>query len=488
MQIVTKMSWNWLVLSVVLISSLQLWSSKALIPKVCVQNITALGGSGICCPIPKGSNQACGGPGIGTCERQFIQLEPLPKHRLLDDRMHWPSRFFKYTCKCEGRYFGLACDECWYGWSGRLCNKRKKYVRRDIMSYSPKERQMFVDIVAETTRTPTDYVILFEKDPIHSDPLWKPKFMEVDLQYLIAFIHDYASRGTMYKDEKSCKRYKKLDNNHNVVGFATWHRYFMLVWENELRKIASKKYGWYDFAAPYWDWVDAKKCDVCVNSLVGAPGPYVNGIRLIHPASPFSNWTEQCTMPKSSMPCKGCHTTWPYFKPLHRDYVSNAFPTTKDLHFTLSRPKFYLPQKHEDLRLCRGFHQTLEGFCGEAGTDGQYMYMHNKVHNMVRGSFCCAPTAANDPLFILHHSQIDRVMQIWFEHYRPSPTDFPNHGVEYGNCRECNLIGFIPTVRHNQMFVDMRQLGVYYDNYKFGKFGFDGDEFIKYGPAYYHHF
>lgn len=472
---------NYRALSVIPLFLFYITLSDALIPKACVNNITAIGGSGVCCPIPRGASQPCGGPRFGTCQKQFVQLQPLPEHRLRDDRAFWPAKFFKYTCKCEANFFGVACDECWYGWEGPMCDKRQKVIRRNIMSFTPKERKMFVDIVDRTTKTPTQYVIPFEKDHFHSDPLWKPKFLDVDLQYLIAFLHDYASRGTIYKDGYSCQGHRKIDNNHNVIGFSTWHRYYMLFWERELRKIASKLYGWHDFAIPYWDWVDATSCEVCVNSLVGAPGPMVNGIRLIHPGSPFSKWTEQCTIPPSGSKCAGCHTVWPNFKPLHRDYYRTDFPTTRELQFALSRRNFYLPQKEEDVTKCRGFHETLEGFCGLPGTD---MNMHNKVHNMVSGSFCCSPTAGNDPIFIFHHSQIDRILQIWFEHFQPTVTSFPNHGVDMGNCRECNLIGFLPAVRHGQMFVDLRQLGIYYDNYKFGKHGYRGEEYIKYGPKY----
>lgn len=325
------------VLWVLLLLLLQTAFIQAFIPKHCLGNISVTGGSGVCCPIPKGRFEPCGGRGIGSCEPLFVQLEPLPKHMLRDDRMHWPSHFFKHTCKCEGNHFGIACDECWYGWEGPLCNKRHKVVRRNIFSFTPKERKMFVNIVAKTTHLRSEYVIVYEKSPIYSDPLWKPKFLDVDYQYLIAYWHEYASRGTLYKSAEICESVQKLDNNHNVIGFATWHRYLMLLWERALRKIASEMYGWYDFAIPYWDWVDSTKCDVCRNDIVGAPGPWVNGIRLIHKGSPFSKWPENCSPPKSLSKCYGCHASWPYFKPLNRHYKSTEFPTTSDLQFALSR-------------------------------------------------------------------------------------------------------------------------------------------------------
>ncbi|VDP90630.1 unnamed protein product [Echinostoma caproni] len=457
----------------------------ALIPKACAGNVTATGGSGVCCPIPRGGFHPCGGKGIGSCEPVFVQLEPLPLDRLQDDRMHWPKRFFKYLCKCEGNYFGVACDQCWYGWEGPLCNRRQKVVRRNILSYTPKEREMFVNIVAQTTKMNSEYVVIYEKDRVHSDPLWRPKFLDVNYQYLIAYWHEYASRNTLYRSSKVCSAHLPMNNNHNVVGFVTWHRYLMLMWERALRKIASEMYGWHDFAIPYWDWVDSTECDVCRNDIVGAPGPWANGIRLIHPGSPFSKWPENCSPPEDDSDCYGCHTSWPNFRPLHRHYRSTAFPTTKELQFALSRKTFYLTEPEEDLKKCRGFHQALEGFCGPPGLNSTFLFMHNKVHNMVAGSFCCAATAANDPLFILHHSQIDRIFQVWFQFFRPRPTDFPNHGVQPTNCRECNIVAFIPAVRHVQMFVDMRDLGIHYDNYNFGKHGYQGDKFIQYGPSYF---
>lgn len=450
-----------------------------------MHNVTALGGSGVCCPTPTGAENPCGGKGIGTCQRLFIQLEALPMYLLVDDRMQWPSRFFSYACSCEGNYFGIACDECWFGWKGPLCNQRDEVVRRNVLSFNQKEREMFVNIVAKTAEVPTKYLILFEGDKIHSDPLWSPKFLDVDLKYFLVFLHKYPSRNTLFQSPEECHQHPRIDNNHNVVGFATWHRYFVLFWERELRKIASAMYGWDDFAVPYWDWVDATECEVCVNSLVGAPGPYAHGLRLLHPESPFSSWIEHCSMPAGSSKCYGCHDVWPNFKPLHRDYRYNSFPGTHEIQFTLSRKSFYLPQRTEDVGKCRGFHQALEGFCGSPEANGDHMYMHNRVHNMVSGSFCCAATAANDPLFLLHHSQVDRIMQVWFEHYRPRVTEYPNHGVEPGSCRECNIIGFIPTIRNVQMFVDMRDLGIHYDNYKFGKLGYDGKMFIKLGPSYF---
>jgi len=129
-------------------------------------------------------------------------------------------------------------------------------------------------------------------------------------------------------------------------------------------------------------------------------------------------------------------------------------------------------KKKQNLKHCRSFHIALEGFCGEPGKDSTYLHMHNKIHNMVQGSMCCPATASNDPLFILHHSQIDRIIECWFEIFSPSVTQVPNHGAEPGNSRESNIVGYLPPVKHAQMFTSMANLGIRYDNLDFGRKGF----------------
>lgn len=94
--------------------------------------------------------------------------------------------------------------------------------------------------------------------------------------------------------------------------------------------------------------------------------------------------------------------------------------------------------------------------------------MHNAVHDFSLGPFSTSGGSPNDPLFPLHHLQVDRVVAAWFRKFRPKVTDIPNDGVLPGHCRECNLVGFLPPVPHQTLVVDIQSLGYDYDNFVFG--------------------
>lgn len=62
--------------------------------------------------------------------------------------------------------------------------------------------------------------------------------------------------------------------------------------------------------------------------------------------------------------------------------------------------------------VCLSFNIALEGFCGRPGADPNHRWFHNKIHVLIDGSMCCTATASNDPLFILHHTFIDKIFEV----------------------------------------------------------------------------
>lgn len=441
--------------------------TEAQIPRVCVANVTSY--EKRCCPRAIQNGEVCGGELRGECATISVFKEPVDPVFEIDDRLEWPRRFFHHLCHCKGNFFGVACEECKFGWTGPDCSVRKIYTRRNIWSFSPREIEMLQQILLRSDQIESEYMLLVEKDVFHSDPLRDPVFINTTMHKYIVAMHRYASRATLFDDQSQCKTEGYLDYNHGVTMFAIWHRGYILIWERFLRRIAEREFGWMDFAIPYWDWIDATECEVCTNELMGAPGEFTStGRRLLSKDSVFRNWTEYCQPPPDApVKCVGCHFVT-NFQPLNRHYRATAFPTTPELVYVMEKKSFFVP--NEGTNECLSFHKSMEGFCGPQIDTSSYLWMHNKVHNMVTGSFCCAATAANDPIFPLHHSQVDRIFQAWFTYQKPDPeTSLPTKGVLPGQFRDSNLISFLPLMRNRDLFIDMRELGVDYDSYAFGK-------------------
>ena len=49
--------------------------------------------------------------------------------------------------------------------------------------------------------------------------------------------------------------------------------------------------------------------------------------------------------------------------------------------------------------------------------------MHNNVHNWVRGHMAVVPAAINDPVFSLHHCNVDRILESWMRRFTGTSFD-----------------------------------------------------------------
>ncbi|KAF6780176.1 hypothetical protein AHF37_00408 [Paragonimus kellicotti] len=444
---------------------------NALIPVECAQNVTRPGQ--VCCPHNPHNGLICGGPQRGFCQRIYAPKEDVPSVFWVDDRLAWPTRFIEHACQCQPRFFGVSCEQCWFGWTGPDCMEREHRIRRDIRKYSPHELEIFKDVVARSWNWPSRYVVLDESSNWNSDPVKKPRFIPASVQYYITFMHYYGSRSTLYKSRKECEEFAILDFNHDGVTFPTWHRYYNLIWERLLGEIAWKVHGVKDFSVPYWDWVGALQCDICTNKYIGAPGKIDRDGQRISIGSPFHNLTEFCWEQEPGATCTGCQSAGRFGKVTRRFRFEN-FPNQADIEFVLGL-KNYFTDGERDNPDCVSFHMALEGFCGRPGSNSTGLWTHNKVHNMIEGSMATTITATNDPIFILHHSLIDKIFSMWYRLNKPRFTDYPNENVRPGHKRDAFMISIFPLARNGDMFTDVTALGYDYDDPKsVGDFAHNG--------------
>ena len=95
---------------------------------------------------------------------------------------------------------------------------------------------------------------------------------------MFVFVHVLAGRERSNQDcldvifPTTCKEEIKIEFAHRGPHFPTWHRYFLLLMERELRRIG-EKVGINGFTLPYFDWTptDQGTCHIFTRELLGTP-------------------------------------------------------------------------------------------------------------------------------------------------------------------------------------------------------------------------
>ncbi|KAG8670411.1 hypothetical protein FPOAC2_09773 [Fusarium poae] len=197
--------------------------------------------------------------------------------------------------------------------------------------------------------------------------------------------------STLYNDFPHV--HSHLDKQiHSVASFLPWHRYFVHVYEGALKKCG------YEGVMPYWDWSldsDNVPKSAIWDAKTGFGG---NG-------SP--NRTESIN---NGRDVRKCLDDGP-FKDLHPEYLG----TKRDPH-CLSRnwndgtsnignmfSDAYTPETVKKVQAVDNYDEyryTLEGG------------PHGAIHSSIGGDMV-PNTSPSDPLFFLHHTQIDRLWSLW---------------------------------------------------------------------------
>jgi tyrosinase len=170
-------------------------------------------------------------------------------------------------------------------------------------------------------------------------------------------------------------RMHTADGEVGTQRFLTWHRVYLQVLEWYIRNGIP---GFSNFFIPYWDWTTDKSIPDWLQNFT----PHVNipDTETVPPTP--SSWD-----PIDVYRTPGLHGGYlPY-----PDQVNNAL--TIDQY--------------------RGFTLYLEN-------------LHNNVHAWVGGTMIDIMTSPADPLFWLHHANIDRIYTLWQKTHPDSPGHIPN--------------------------------------------------------------
>jgi len=247
-----------------------------------------------------------------------------------------------------------------------------------------------------------------------------------------------------------------LDCPHGNWWFYVWHRGYVGYFERTIRKLSGDP----DFAMPFWDWtthpeIPSGMFDGILTPIDGAYAPYTGNLSkftsFIKPAM-AKYWNTLSTEQRTQLAGRGYQT----FDDAWNDVTgyslaektglsgNQAFAITCGARYlSRSNPKLdekttydvspfivnsgLLPTLYYDPNISRSFTSSkTSSHLTQPGGSTQFSILegfpHNKVHNCIGGVGAIDPgpygnmtnfLSPVDPIFYLHHSNMDRLWDVW---------------------------------------------------------------------------
>ena len=160
------------------------------------------------------------------------------------------------------------------------------------------------------------------------------------------------------------------------IHFLVWHRLYIWHFEKLVRKLSGKK----DFALPYWGYTNNNSSDKMMPAML---------------RDPRSSLYEYCRF----------------------DSINNGYPISGEIERALDMTKLmtYTDYKSFCLTINAAPHGAIHDYVGAGNDTTGLLQFNNPITNSTTntGLMGWVPTAGFDPVFWLHHSNIDRVWQQW---------------------------------------------------------------------------
>lgn len=280
------------------------------------------------------------------------------------------------------------------------------------------ERQNAKDLTAEQKAAFVGALRKLQTTPYPGDPTisWYGEFIRIHSQ---SFSCDLA-RGP-------------VGAVHNSVLFLPWHREFLVRLENALQQVS----GDTSIRIPYWDWTDpASTAAVFSSDLMGGDGDPQQDYAVTDGPFAKGEYTIDVFDPPAVQ--EGNGVSQPFV--VRRFGVFNdstvSLPTTADIDDALAVAGYDVGPWDANSDIHHSFRNNLEGWrnaeppdCSTGWQDvseapGTPLVMHNVVHVWTAGIWTDASGAPrtgsmaqnaspSDPVFFLHHAQVDRLWALW---------------------------------------------------------------------------
>jgi tyrosinase len=246
---------------------------------------------------------------------------------------------------------------------------------------------------------------------------------------------------------------------HQRPAFLPWHRQFILNFENDMRAADAALTGkaTSDLALPYWDWtIDRSKFPylvfgwVWMESFMGPNGSGSAANNRVQ-GGPFKDWPMFYKAGSDYQPLKHVGETF-----LQRSFgavsTADSLPSEAEWIAASNVGTYDASYWDSDVGIrpptmlflgVSSFRNALEGFVGfydnlsdltaatsAAAADPNWtprQGLHNRVHVWVGGQMSSVYWSPNDPVFFLHHCNVDRLWAQWWS-LNPKRTYLPAAG------------------------------------------------------------
>ena len=410
-----------------------------------------------------------------------------------DVRYQWPLKIFEKVCTCEEGWGGYDCKQCDFGFIANEdgeCVKRNNdqlLVRRNFRYLSEQERRDYITLVEAAKNEEEKKWAAITSVP--EEPNGYYNLQNVSTYDMLVFTHVLSIRE---KVSTSCPKANfpnatediKLPFAHLSTPFLPWHRYFMLIYEKELRRIAEGM-GISDFALPYWDWTPAGSCLIFTHELFGTPEYSDELVNVSGTLFENGKWpvvcdlqyrarterqkviisTSKCAKERILCDVEGDRLA---NRPLqrgawHAEMRGLWLPDDKAIAMTLPPDQF-------DGTF--GFAVRLEGFVEQCEAEPmKCMYeandrdnTHTLVHQYVGGHMSSGVSSPNDPVFFLHHGNVERIYERWLQKYNGTPPSYqPVEGGPPGHNLNDYLVPLFPVRKIADFYQESKELGYIFD-------------------------
>ena len=416
----------------------------------CVDTVTADLYSSFC---PPRDSPSCS-PVEKFCDSvRFLREKPYTFEP--DFRYDWPAQIFTRICQCDDNFSGYDCSRCKPGLTGDDCQQVKApVVRKNFLDLNPNEQKVILEAFVKAKYNMSNFTV-----PIVEKPQNESSFKQLSLYDVFATFHYYSVRydnDTYFKHHQLQMPNERIpDFGHEGPTFLTWHRAYLLYFEREMQYMLNDL----TFALPYWDWTEPNAIRIFNTTLFGVDDCMIDGStsRNRITSKYFRNWTPVCTNFKNLT--AALNMCDPYVNDIpecggksHIDRCVNGtedeqqcraggkLPTQNDVNLALMQSE-YDRCNYNNKNETNGFRNSLEGFYdfdynGDKYNCGNetkvFANLHNRVHLFIGGLMQDVPTSSNDPIFWLHHCNIDRIYEQWLNSEASNTNYKPDSQVEYG--------------------------------------------------------